>query len=211
MPTVVILLLVVGIVLYYLLVLRRYNSLGFRLFSLFTLVSILLGWWIRQDEERLKSLSEHGARIVATVISKEKLKGGAPNAVTVSWRDEAETEMVKQTSPYVSDPEWQSFQIGAPLNVVLDQAIKEIYVAQSLERFRSDKWILYAALGFFFLIGCGCWFFLRKHMIHVDDAGKEWVEKDGKVVLDERNEEGIQPLRPANIFWRILELFGPNK
>ncbi|MEZ0276624.1 MAG: DUF3592 domain-containing protein [Roseimicrobium sp.] len=211
MATFVILLLVVGIVLYYLLVLRRYNSLGFRLFSLFTFVVILLVWWIRQDEQRLKSLSEHGARISATVVSKEKVKGGASNAVTLSWRDEAGTETVKQTSMYVSDPEWESFQPGAPLTVVFDQASKEVFVAKSLERFRSEKWILYAVLGFFFLLGSACWFFLRKYMIHADDAGKEWVEKDGKVVLDERNDEGVQPLRPANIFWRILELFGSNK
>lgn len=103
-----------GLVLYYLLVLRRYNSLGFRLFSLMTMVTVMLAWLIRQDEKRLSSLATHGQRVIATIVSKEKVKGGAPNAVTVSWKDAAGSEVVKQTSQYVSDPEWEAFAVKAP-------------------------------------------------------------------------------------------------
>lgn len=35
-----------GLVLYYIFVLRRYNALGFRLFSLFTFISIAFAIWI---------------------------------------------------------------------------------------------------------------------------------------------------------------------
>lgn len=213
MPALPAILIIVGSVLYYLFVLRRYNSLGFRLFSLFAAAALLFAWWIWKDEQRLATLATQGEIIKATIVSKEKVKGsGSPsNAVTLTWNDAAGSEVVRQTSEYVSDPEWTSFKEKDTLDIVREPKSGEVFVVQSLNRFRSDKWILYVVDGFFFLLGCGCWFFLRKHMVLVNDAGQEWVEKDGKVVLDGRQDTVVNNVTTTNVIYKLLSLFDSKK
>lgn len=205
-----ILLIAVGSLLYYIFILRKFNSLGFRLFSLFIFVAILFVCWTWQDEKQLASIEKNGEHYTATVISKEKTdnpQSSPDNAVTVSFRNNQGEIIDMQTHEYISEKEWQTFEKGKSIDVIYNRDANELFVAESLERFRGDKWVLYAAAGFFFLVGSGCWFFLRKYKVQVNEKGEEWVEKDGKVMLDERKNPTATTIKKVNILSKLLQVF----
>lgn len=47
----------------------------------------------------------------------------------------------------------------------------------------GDFCILYAVAGFFLLVGIGCYFFLRKIKVGVDEHGNEWLERAGGTIV----------------------------
>ncbi|MBC8045159.1 MAG: DUF3592 domain-containing protein [Fimbriimonadaceae bacterium] len=211
MSTTTLLIISAAALLYYYFVLRRFNALGFRLFSLFTFIAIAFACWIYQDEKTLSFLQKNGEHVNATIQSKEKIGSettSSPDyAVTISFANKKGEVITQQTHEYISEKEWNSFSENTEIEIIYDTASKEAYIAKSLERFKNDKWVLYVVAGFFFLIGCGCWFFLRKYKVGVDDKGNEWVEKDGKVYLDERNNKTAQVAKRTNIISKLLQAY----
>lgn len=159
----------------------------------------------------MSSLQKNGEHLEALVVSKQKLSskssGSPDNAVILSFQNSEGEQMEQQTHEYISEEEWESFSVKQQIDIIYDKDTEEVFVAQSLERFKNDKWVLYAAAGVFFLIGCGCWFFLRKYKVKVDDSGNEWVEKDGKVYLDERKNKTAQVIKRGNILSKFLQMF----
>ncbi|MFN8355598.1 MAG: hypothetical protein U0Y10_14170 [Spirosomataceae bacterium] len=195
-------------------VLRRYNSLGLRLFFLFTVVSMAIAYWIYQDEQTLKSLTQHGETYQATLLEKTKVQSSSStpdNTVKVSFRRSNGQAITQSTSEYISDEEFNSFQPQTPLAVLYDPTTNKTYVKISLSRFQNDKWILYLVVVFFFGLGAVLGIFTRNYKVGLhEDTGDEYLEKDGKVIFDEKDSALARTTKRINIVSKLFQIFGKN-
>lgn len=197
----------VGGVAYYWFVLRRFNSLGFRLLSLFTFISVMVGVWIQQDRQLQQRVLTSGRTVVGKLVDKQQQ--GTDSTVTVEVLLGGSEPERRSTSEFISMTEYASFIVGKPIELLHDTQTDAIYVKQSFQRMVADFWILYLFAGFFFVIGVACWFWLRKLKVGVDEHGNEWVEKeDGTVILDERQSATARALKRGNILSKLWQTFG---
>ncbi|WP_460941681.1 hypothetical protein [Spirosoma daeguense] len=201
-----------GLLLYYYFVLRRFRSLGFRMFSLFTFVSLAAGYWIYEDSLIDKAIQQKGQLLKATIISKKQVKSstsGSPdneiNVVAAVTHHQLDT---LTTSRYVSAEEWSSWQVGEVIDIYYVDNQNLVVAKISFDRYLGDRMGLYVGVGIFFLIGVLCWFFLNRYNIGVDpETGYEWLEKDGKIYFDERQSKASQVMKRANIVLKMIQLF----
>lgn len=190
-------------------ILRKYNSLGLRLFVLCFLLFIACCVWLYRDEADLKNTLAAGEEHIATILSKEKV-GNNDNEVTVSFTSKDGKTVNTKTSKYVSQQEWDKFETGKPLSVIYVAATQQTYVQQSIMRFKDDKIYLYFFAGFWLVLGSILYIWLRKLKVGVDEeTGAEWVIKeDGSVILDERKSKAAGYVKRANILSKLVQAFG---
>ena len=189
-------------------ILRKYNSLGLRLFILCSLVFVGCCVWLYKDEMRLKNTIAKGEEHVATVVSKSKT-GKNDNTVELSFTAKDGKTINASTSAYVSQPEWDKFETGKPLSVLYVADTQETFVQQSIMRFKGDKIYLYFFAGFWLVLGTIVYIWLRNYKVGVDDSGNEWVEKpDGSVILDERKSRAFRMAKRGNIISKLVQTFG---
>jgi hypothetical protein len=202
----------VGGLLYYYFVLRKYNSLGFRLFSLFTFITLAFCYWLYEDTQTQKSMLAHGQTLNGTVLAKEKKtqpgSSSPDNVLTMRVSLQPNKVDTLQVYKYTSLEEWERFKIGEFIPLLYDSEKNNLFVKESYQRMLNDQWVLYVVAGFFFLIGAACWYFLRNYKVGVDESGNEWVEKDGKIYLDERKSPTSQFLKRANIVSKLFQVLG---
>ncbi len=193
--------------------LRRYNSLGLRLFVMFSAVALAGAYWIYEDEQVLKSLQKNGERYEAKVLQKLKTQAdhtaSADNTVRLSFKTSQGQTIEQTTHEYVSDEEYARFAEGKIISVVFDPHSQKVYVLESLNRFVDDKWVLYVAVAFFALLGAIAGWFTRKIKVGVDpETGDEYLEKDGKTFFDERKPPMSRSLKRANIIAKMIRILG---
>jgi hypothetical protein len=188
-------------------ILRKYNSLGLRLFVLCFLLFIGCCTWIYKDERNLKAILTKGEEHVATIISKSQT--AKDNEVQVSFTASDGKTVNAKTSDYISKQEWDNFEAGKPLSVIYESGKKKTIVQQSIMRFKSDKIYLYFFAGFWLLLGTAVYIWLRKYKVGVDDMGNEWVIKeDGSIILDERKSQAARTMKQVNILSKMMQTFG---
>lgn len=202
--------LLIGGLLYYYFVLRKYNSLGFRLFSLFTFVTLSFCYWLYEDTQTQKSMLKNGQTISGIVLAKEKKtqpgSSSPDNVLIMRLSLKPNKPDTLQVYKYTSLEEWDSFQIGDIVPLLYDAEKNNLFVKESYQRMLNDQWVLYVVASVFFLIGAGCWYFLRNYKVGVDEAGNEWVEKGEKIYLDERKSPASQVLKRANIISKLFQV-----
>jgi len=190
-------------------IMRKYNSLGLRLFILCFLVFVACCVWLYNDEMSLKNTLATGEEHMATVISKA-IVGKNDHEVQVIFTAKDGKTINAKTSEYVSKEEWQNFETGKALAIVYVANKGTTYVQQSMMRFKADKIVLYYFAGFWLVLGTVLLIWLRKLKVKVDEStGNEWVEKeDGTVILDERRSGTSQILKRVNILSKMVQAFG---
>jgi hypothetical protein len=192
----------------YWLALRKYNSLGLRLFILCFFLFVACCVWLYKDEQNLKHTLTAGEQHIATVISKEKT-GNNDNVVEISFTANDGKSVTEKTSEYISQQEWNNFITGKPLPVIYVASTRQTYVQQSIMRFKDDKVYLYYFSGFWLLLGTVLYAWLGKLKVGVDEeTGDEWIErKDGSIILDERRSKTTQLLKRGNIISKLIQTF----
>lgn len=188
-------------------ILRKYNTLGLRLFVLCFLLFIASCTWIYKDEKNLKSILKNGEEHVATIVSKSRT--AKDNEVQVSFTDAAGHTVNTKTSEYISKEEWENFETGKPLSILYETAKKKTTVQQSIMRFKNDKIYLYFFSGFWLLLGIVLYIWLRKYRVGVDESGNEWlIREDGSTFLDERKSQAARTAKHVNILSKMMQTFG---
>ncbi|MEP6677557.1 MAG: hypothetical protein ABJA78_20515 [Ferruginibacter sp.] len=203
-------LILIGIVLFavYWFIMRKYNSLGLRLFILCIFLFIGSCVWLYKDEAVLKNTLANGEQHIANIISKATV-GKNDHQVEVSFTANDGSPVTSKSTQYISQEEWNAFTAGSALPVIYLSSSGKTYVQQSLQRFRADKIYLYYFSAFWLLLGVGLLIWLRKYKVGVDDEGNEWVVKeDGSIILDERKSAFAQMSKRANIVSKLAQSFG---
>ena len=203
--------LLIGIFLFavYWFVLRRYNSLGFRMLVLCFFLFVACSIWLYRDELNLKNMLTKGEQYIATVNSKWVSSDHKDNNVELSFTTRSGQEVNVTTDDYISKEEWQKFEVGKPLSVIYIPPTKQTFVQQSIMRFKEDKIYLYFFAGFWLVLGVILYLCLKKYKVKVDDRGNEWLEtEDGKVYLDERKSGAYRTAKRGNILSKMAQAFG---
>jgi hypothetical protein len=194
---------------FYWFVLRKYNSLGFRLFFLCTCLFIGCCTWLYKDEKELQNTITKGEEYVATVQAKSVVGQKKDNEVEVSFTTKDGKLIDAKTSKYVSQQEWDKFEIGKPLSILYVADNQETYVQQSIMRFKEDKIVLYYFASFWLVLGIVLFIWLRNYKVGVNGKGNEWVEKpDGSIILDERKSAAFRIAKRGNIISKLVQAFG---
>lgn len=200
--------LLIGSVCYYYFILRKYNSLGFRLFSIFTFITIAFCFWLYEDTKTEKAIETNAKLIDGLLISKTKLNSDLKNSPNNSIAVIINNKDTLSTYEYISEQEWNKWLIGQTLPIyIIDNEHKNIIVQESYNRYLSQKWILYLVTSFFFSLGLLCWYLFRNFKVGVNtETGEEWLEKDGKMIFDERKTASQRIGKRINIISKLIQL-----
>jgi hypothetical protein len=206
-------LLILGIFgfLMWLFVFRRYRSLGLRMFFVFSMVSLMGSFWFYNDLQDQKSMTQNGQRLNAKLLRKWVGRSGENsriNLIEVHFELPAGQQKTITTSEYISDEEHAALQVGQMMPVFYNPVNQQVYYVVSLARYQSQKWIFYVFIGFFFVLGCVLWYFLRDIMVGVhEDTGDEYLEIDGKIVLDEKGNDVARTMKRVNTVSKLFQAF----
>jgi|SRR5882757_85779 len=189
-------------------VLRRFNSLGFRL--LFLCVFLFAGCctWLYKDEMSLRNTITKGEEVVATIVSKSISSNKKDNLVEISFTTKDGGFINTSTGKYISQQEWDKLEAGRSLPVIYVPATQEAFVKESILRFKADKIYLYYFAGFWLVLGVVLYFRLHKYKVGVDEKGNEWLEKAGGTFLpDERNSAAYRMAKKGNMISKMIQTF----
>nr|WP_295926627.1 hypothetical protein [uncultured Dyadobacter sp.] len=190
---------------YYYFVLRKYNTLGFRLFSLFFFTSIAVSYWWYVDYAELKDVEKNGVATEAVVLKK------SADDLEYRFKDQAGHTVVRTQTGGISVEEFASVSEGKPAPVLYSPHSDVIYLKSSYQRQLSDNIYILFFPGMLFLIGCLCWIFLRKYRVHAHEDGSinEYVtDENGKIVLDDARNSTTKSLRKYATLSRLFDIFG---
>lgn len=190
---------------YYFFVLRKYNTLGFRLFSLFFFTSLAVCYWWYIDYADLKDVEKNGIATEAVVLKK------SADNLEFRFTDQTGKTIVRTQSSGISVEEFASVSEGKPAPVLYSQQSDVIYLKSSYQRQLSDNIYILFFPGLLFLIGSLCWIFLRKYRVHAHGDGSihEYVtDENGKIVLDDAQSSTTKSLRNYATFSKLFEIFG---
>jgi hypothetical protein len=190
---------------YYFFVLRKYNTLGFRLFSLFSFTSIAVCYWWYIDYADLKDVEKNGAATEAVVLKK------STDNIEFRFTDQTGNMIVRTQAGGISVEEFASVSEGKPAPVLYSRQSDVIYLKSSYERQLSDNIYILFFPGLLFLIGSLCWIFLRKYRVHAHGDGSiyEYVtDENGKIVLDDAQNSTTKSLRKYATLSKLFEIFG---
>lgn len=190
-----------GGLLHYALVLRRFNSLGLRIFSITTAISVAGLWLILRDHAEFRRVDAAGVTVTATVVSKHQR--GDTRSVTVRWQERDWT-----LEAYLSAPEWSAMSTGQTVPLIHVPGAALPLLQASYLRMRRQYWIIETLCAALFLSGAAAGWWLRAYRIGVDSAGDEWLENpEGRVIADERGNalaRGAKRLNLAAKLWQWL-------
>jgi hypothetical protein len=190
---------------YYFFVLRKYNTLGFRLFSLFSFTSIAVCYWWYIDYADLKDVEKNGAATEAVVLKK------SADNLEFRFTDQTGNMIVRTQAGGISVEEFASVSEGKPAPVLYSRQSDVIYLKSSYERQLRDNIYILFFPGLLFLIGSLCWIFLRKYRVHAHGDGSiyEYVtDENGKIVLDDAQNSTTKSLRKYATLSKLFEIFG---
>jgi len=189
---------------YYYFVLRKYNTLGFRMFSLFFFVGLTVYCWWYADYRDLKSIEQNGIATQAIVLKK------TANSLDVRFTDALGKSVVRTQTGGISVEEFASVSEGHPAPILYSSQSDTVYLASSFQRQSSDRMYILGFAGALFLIGILCWIFLRKYRVHAYEDGSiyEYVtDESGKVVLDDAKNSTTKTLRNYSTMSKVFDLF----
>ncbi|CAN5427669.1 hypothetical protein BH09BAC4_BH09BAC4_10430 [soil metagenome] len=189
---------------YYYFVLRTYNTLGFRLFSLFFFTGIAVTYWWYDDYRDLKNTEEMGIAANALVLKK------SANSLDFQFTDLLGKSVVRTQTGGISVEEFASVNEGQFAPILYSPQSDTVYLTSSYRRQLSDNIYILVFPGLLFLIGSLCWIFLRKYRVHAYEDGSiyEYVtDESGKVVLDDAKNSTTKALRNYSTMSKLVQLF----
>lgn len=188
---------------YYYFVLRKYNTLGFRLFSLFFFTGCLACYWWYTSDRDLKSIQQTGIATNAVVLKK------TADSLQVRFTDQTGTVVERTQRGGISVQELAAVTEEQPVPILYTPRSQTFYLTTSYQRQLHDNVYLLAFPGLLFLIGSACWFFLRKYRVRPREGSVyEYVtDETGKVVLDDAASPLTRGLRNYTTFSKLFDLF----
>lgn len=213
MSTTTIFLVFFGSLAYYYFVLRKYNALGFRMFSLFTFMTICFIYWWYGGYKELEDLKKNGIHTEA-IVTKKSIQGkpnsNVPdNVVEISYVSKEGKTLVAEAREMTSKEEYEEVSVGQKVPIIYSNNAKYMQLQTTFKRSLKDyNWILVMP-ALFFLIGLCCLIFLRKYKVHAHEGTVyEYVtDENGKVVLDDLKSEATRTIKKVNLVSKIVQAF----
>ncbi|GAB4029881.1 hypothetical protein [Spirosoma gilvum] len=189
---------------YYYFVLRKYNALGFRIFSLCFFTALSVCYWWYTDYRDLKNVQVHGVSTQALVLKK------SANSLDVRFTDQSGKSVVRTQTGGISVDEFAAVQEGKSAPILYSPQSDLVYLASSYQRQISDHIYILVLPGLLFLIGLVCLITLRTYRVHAYNDGSiyEYVTNEkGEVVLDDARSSTTKAFRNYSTMSKLFELF----
>ena len=188
---------------YYYFVLRKYNTLGFRMFSLFFFTGVCVCCWWYADDQDLKDVQTYGLATQAIVVRKTE------NSLEFNFKNKSGQETVRTQTGGISVEEFASVTEGKPASILYSSESDMVFLEGSYKRQLSDNVYILIFPGILFLIGIVSFVFLRKYRVHAHPGTMyEYVtDESGKVVLDDAKNSTTKSLRTFSTMSKLLRLF----
>ena len=188
---------------YYYFVLRKYNTLGFRLFSLSFFIGATVCYWWYSDDQALKNIQKNGIATQALVLKK------SADNFAVRFTDKSGKSVVRTQMGGISVEEFAAVTEGSPTPILYNPQSDTIYLTSSYRRQLNDTIYILVFAGILFLIGIVCWITLRKYRVHAHEGTLyEYVTNErGEVVLDDARNSTTKALRTYSTMSKFFQLF----
>ncbi|QMW01084.1 hypothetical protein [Spirosoma foliorum] len=189
---------------YYYFVLRKYNTLGFRMFSLFFFISLWFTYWWYGSDQELKNIQQNGVSIQALVLKK------TDNSLEVSFTNPSGKSIARTQTGGISVEEFAAVSEGKAAPILYSPKSDTFFLTSSFQRQRADNIYILGFGGVLFLIGSLCWIFLYKYRVHAYGNGSiyEYVtDENGNVVLDDNKNVFTRSLRNYTTMSKFFDLF----
>lgn len=188
---------------YYYFVLRKYNTLGFRMFSLFFFVGFSVCYWWYADYSDLKNVQKTGIATQGIILHK------TANSLEVRFTDRSGKSVVRTQTGGISVEEFAAVTIGQSAPILYSPTSDSFYLTSSYQRQLHDNVYILVFPGLLFLIGILCWIFLRKYRVHAHEGTLyEYVtDENGKVILDDARNSTTKSLRTYATMSKLFQIF----
>ncbi len=188
---------------YYYYVLRIYNTLGFRLFSLCFFTGLAVCYWWYTDYRDLTEVRQNGIVTQAIVLKKDV------NSLDFRFTDSSGKPVVRTQTGGISIEEFATVQTGRPAPILYSSQSNLVYLTRSYERRLNDSGYFLVFPGLLFLLGIISWICLRKYRVHAHEGTiYEYVtDENGRVVLDDARNSTTKALRTYSTMSKFLEMF----
>lgn len=203
MTTIQLFLLFVFLMAYYYFVLRTYNTLGFRLFSLCFFVGTGVCYWWYDEYRHLTDIQHNGLTTQAVILKKEA------NSLTVRFTDLAGASVERTQTGGISVEEFAGVKEGQLAPILYSPQSDRVYLASSYRRRLSDNSYILVFPALLYLIGVLCWIFLRKYRVHAHEGTiYEYVtDERGNIMLDDARNSTTKALRTYSTMSRFFDMF----
>ncbi|GAB3951265.1 hypothetical protein GCM10028805_31030 [Spirosoma harenae] len=188
---------------YYYFVLRKYNALGFRIFSLCFFTGLAVCYWWYTDYRDLKAVEKNGITTQATVLKKSS------NSLDVRFVDQSGKSVERTQTGGISVEEFAAVQEGKAAPILYNPQSDTVYLTSSYQRQLSDNVYILFLPGLLFLIGFVCLIALRNYKVlpHEGTMYEYVVNENGKVVLDDLTNSTTKSLRTYSTLSKFFQLF----
>jgi 5S rRNA maturation endonuclease (ribonuclease M5) len=206
-------LLFIGLLAYYYFVLRKYNSLGFRMFSLFSFVAIAVVYWWYEGYRDLESLKKNGvfaeANVTKKYVENTKTSNVPDNVVVLTFTDKQGKSINAEAREFTSKEEYAAVSVGQKVPAVYDASKGQVQLKSTFERSLNDYNYILIFPAILFSIGLGCMIFLRKYKVqpHEGTVYEYLTDENGKVVLDDMKSETTRTIKKINLVSKIVQAF----
>jgi hypothetical protein len=192
---------------YYYFILRTYNTLGFRLFSLCFFMGVSLCYWWYTSYVDLKNIQKNGIATQALVLKK------SANSLDVRIIDQSGKSVVHTQTGGISVDEFAAVNEGHTAPILYSPQSDTFYLTSSYQRQLNDNVYILLFPGTLFLIGIICWIFLRKYRVYAHEGTiyEYLTDESGKVVLDDARNSTTESLRTYSTMSRLFQLFDNQK
>jgi hypothetical protein len=188
---------------YYYFVLRKYNTLGFRMLSLFFFIGSCVCYWWYVDYIDLKEVEKNGIATQAVVLKK------SANSLEFRFTDQTGKSVVRTQTGGISVEEFAPVTEGSSAPILYSSQSDLVYLATSHQRQLNDNVYILGFPGILFLIGAVCGIALRKYRVHAHEGTMfEYVtDESGKVVLDDARNSTTKSLRTYSTLSKLFQIF----
>ena len=157
-------------------------------------------------------MEQNGKLLKAIVLEKSQTKsrsgGSLDNQIHISFAYPDGNIRTVNTAKYISTAEYDALQTGQTVEVLYNPKNDQVYYNVSFHRYLNDQWFMYFFPASLFLIGAICGIVFRKYKVGVhEDTGDEYLEKDGKIYLDEKDNQVFRTLKHVNIISKMFRAF----
>ena len=188
---------------WYYFVLRTYNTLGLRMFSLFFFVGSAVCYWCYDNYRDLKAIQQYGIARQAIVLKK------TDNRIDFRFADPLGKLIVRTQTGGISATEFAAVSEGQPASILYNPQSNVVFLTSSYQRLIDDTVYFLVFPVLLLLIGIVCWISLRKYRVYAHKGTiYEYVtDETGEVVLDDLRNRTTQALRKYSTLSKLIQLF----
>lgn len=188
---------------YHHVVLRRYNTLGFRMFSLFFFVGLAVCYWWYTDYVALNDVRKNGMATRALILKK------SANSLVFRFADQAGKSVIRTQTGGILVAEFAAITEGQSVPVLYSLQSDTIFLTSGYQRQINNSVYFLVFPALLFLIGIVSGIYLRQYRVYAHEGTifEYLTDETGKIVLDDTRNSMTKALRTSSTLSKLFQFF----